>query len=111
MAIVCPGVEGKVASIVGQTMSAPRGRDMASSARDRFAELIGSARAALRDVGRPASATRDSDSVLKAATAASRAAGFIEAVTINDPLAAREMVAEFETLVDLAEKKPPPARS
>ena len=77
---------------------------MSSMARDRFAELMGSARAALWDVGRPASAGTGSDAVLRAATAASRAAGFIEAVTINDPLAAREMVAEFETLVDLAEE-------
>ena len=77
---------------------------MSSMARDRFAELMGSARTALGDVGRAASARAGSDAVLRAATAASRAAGFIEAVTINDPLAAREMVAEFELLVDLAEE-------
>ena len=73
-------------------------------ARDRFAELMGSARAALWDVGRTASARAGSDAVLRAATAASRAAGFIEGVTINDPFAAREMVVEFESLVDLAEE-------
>jgi hypothetical protein len=82
---------------------------MPSSAKDRFAELIGSARAALWDVGGPTSAPSSSDAVLRAATAASRAAGFIEGVTISDPLAAREMVAEFETLVELAEE-PKPAR-
>jgi len=77
---------------------------MSSIVRDRFAELMGSARAALWDVGRTASAPAGSDAVLRAATAASRAAGFIEGVTINDPLAAREMVAEFEALIDMAEE-------
>ena len=79
---------------------------MALTARDRFAELIGSARAALWAVGRPESSSGGSEAVLRAASAASRAAGFIEGVTMNDPLAAREMVAEFETLVDLTEEPP-----
>lgn len=72
-------------------------------AKDRFAELLGCARVALWEVG----ATRagaDSGAVLRAVTATSRAAGFIEGVTICDPFAARDMVTEFETLVLLAEK-------
>ena len=75
---------------------------MSSIARDRFAELIGCARAALWDVG-TASGDADSGSVIRAVTAASRAAGFIEGVTMSDPFAARDMVAEFESLVLLAE--------
>ena len=81
---------------------------MSSIARDRFAELMGSARAALSNVGRTEPTPPGSDPVLQAATAASRAAGFIEGVTINDPLAAREMVEEFESLVDLAEEPAAP---
>jgi hypothetical protein len=76
---------------------------MPATAKTRFAELLGSAREALRDVGsRPPGA--DSHAVFRAVTAASRAAGFIEGVTISDPTAARDMVAEFESLVSLAEK-------
>jgi hypothetical protein len=76
---------------------------MSSIARDRFAELIGCARAALWDVD-TAPGGADSKAVLRAVTAASRAAGFIEGVTASDPLAARDMVEEFEGLVVLAER-------
>jgi len=75
---------------------------MSSTAKVRFAELIGSARSALGEVAStPAEA--DSRAVVRAASAASRAAGFIEGVTASDPDAAREMVAEFESLIHEAE--------
>lgn len=74
--------------------------EMSLTAKARFDELIESVRAALCDVG---CVGGDSGAVVRAATAASRAAGFLEGVTVSDPFAAREMVAELESLVLLVE--------
>ena len=75
---------------------------MTASAKTRFSELIGCARTALSDV-RKASMDADSEAVVRAATAASRAAGFLEAMSMSDPIAARDMIADFESLVLLVE--------
>jgi hypothetical protein len=75
---------------------------MSASAKTRFAELIGCARTALWDV-RKASIDADSVTVVRAATAASRAAGFLEAMSISDPATAQDMIADFESLVLLVE--------
>ncbi len=71
---------------------------MSTQTSTRFAELVSTARAALSNA-RGQTGTVDQRMVLRAATATSRAAGFLEAVTISDPLAARAMIDEFETLV------------
>lgn len=75
---------------------------MAASAKRRFAELIGSARTAVSDIGK-ASSDADAPAVMHAASAASRAAGFLEAMTISDPAAARDMITDFESFVLLVE--------
>lgn len=80
------------------------GEAMSSAAKVRFAELMGSARSAIGEVA-SAPAEVDSEAVMRAASAASRAAGFIEGVTASDPFTAREMVAEFESLVHEAEEQ------
>lgn len=75
---------------------------MSLAAKARFDELIESVRTALRDID-SGTAWGDSQAVVRAATAASRAAGFLEGVTVSDPLMAREMIADFESLVLLVE--------
>lgn len=71
---------------------------MTLSSEARFAELIGSARAALAEVS-SAAVGADSAAMMRAVTAASRAAGFLEALTIADPMVASGMIAEFESLM------------
>ena len=75
---------------------------MTLEATNTFAVLIGRARAALGEAHSRAAA--DSRAMLNAACAASRAAGFIEAVTLSDPAAARDMVEQFESFVDDAHR-------
>ena len=70
---------------------------MSLEARNTFAVLISRARAALWEAHSQAAA--DSRAMVNAASAASRAAGFIEAVTLSDPAAACDMVEQFESLV------------
>ncbi len=72
---------------------------MSTQVRTRFAELVSTARAALWNA-RSQSGRFDQRAALLAATATSRAAGFLEAVTISDPLAARAMIDELESLVE-----------
>jgi len=75
---------------------------MSGQTRTRFAELVSTARAALWNA-RSQTGRFDQGAVMMAATATSRAAGFVEAVTISDPLAARAMIDELESLVEGAD--------
>jgi len=75
---------------------------MSAQTKTRFAELVSSARAALWNA-RSGTGGSDQRAVMEAATATSRAAGFLEAVTISDPLAARAMIDELESLVEGAD--------
>jgi hypothetical protein len=71
---------------------------MATIAHARFGELITGARIALAELS-GAAAAGDAHALLRAVSAASLAAGFIQALTISDPVAAAPMVVEFESLV------------
>ena len=71
-------------------------------ARERIAELIGSAHTA---VGQIQSQRDDADSALfKATWTTSRAAGFLEAFALVDPALAGDMLADFESVARLVDQ-------
>jgi hypothetical protein len=71
-------------------------------ARERIAELIESAHAAVRQI-QPRELDTDSAAFFKATWTTSRAAGFLEAFALVDPALASEMLPDFESVAQLVD--------
>ena len=69
-------------------------------ARGRLVELMAAARESLSGI---APGDNESEAAFQAGCATSRAAGFLEAVTLLDPEHADEMVSEFESVAAMVE--------
>jgi hypothetical protein len=72
-------------------------------ARERIAELIESAHAAVGQI-QPRQLDRDTAGFFKATWTTSRAAGFLEAFALVDPALAREMLPDFESVAQLVDR-------
>jgi hypothetical protein len=71
--------------------------DVYPPARERIAQLIESARAAIVQI-QPHQLDTDSTALFRATWTASQAAGFLEAFALIDPALAGEMLADFESV-------------
>jgi hypothetical protein len=72
-------------------------------ARERIAELIESAHAAVGQI-QPRQLDMDSTGFFKATWTTSRAAGFLEAFALVDPALAGEMLPDFESVAQLVDR-------